>query len=110
MEGVIMIVKNSWETREAPACWGDGVHGWEHIREVMAKLLILTFEPDAERDGLVKSLNGPMPDDVWDELDALDALNEATEDGSFWGLFDGDLIHMLDGGDPDDVPTRHSAR
>ena len=56
----------------------------EQINEGLAPL-------DAS-NAVVVSLRGDMPDDAWDETEALDILNAHTEDGAYWELHDGDLL------------------
>jgi hypothetical protein len=76
-------------TRRDAGCYADGTFGHDHCRAVLANLLTDIDCPDS---GLILSLNGPMPDDAWDELDALDALQAVTEDGLVWGFESGDLV------------------
>lgn len=81
-----------------PGCYADGAFGHDHCRARLATLIRQfvdlreydrTTHPTASED-LLASLEGPMPDDAWDEIDALDLLSDST--GLYW-LFDGgDLI------------------
>lgn len=99
-------------------CHADGAFGHDHCREVLADLLE-TFEdtnPFARTEftgkfaaqEVVNSLAGPMPDDAWDEYEALEILNDATEPGCglCWQFHESDLV-LWQQPDPDDWIIQH---
>ena len=70
-------------------CYGDGAFGHQHCRERLAEMLESTVDycPD-----VVASLRSDMPDDAWDEYDALKLLNDAHPNyDTCWGFQDGDF-------------------
>lgn len=70
-------------------CYGDGALGHQHCRENLADMLegIIDAHPD-----VVSSLRNDMPDDAWDEDEALNLLNAALpSDDTWWGFQDGDF-------------------
>lgn len=85
-------------TRASVGCYADGVLGHSHVRAQLADLVWrLTSSDDGIAEGpLVPSLLGPMPDDAWDELEALDILNDACEPGVHWEMVDGNLMLLTD--------------
>lgn len=70
-------------------CWADGASGHAYVRgQIAATLNNFGFE-DSE---LIQSLQGPMPDDAWDEYEAIDWLDSnAPVEGGWWGFWDGDF-------------------
>ena len=76
-------------------CHADGTFGIKHLREVLEDLLdglaLSGFPVDPE---VAQSLLGPMPDDAWDELEAIEILQDATEPGCglYWTMDSGDLL------------------
>ena len=72
-------------------CYADGSLGHDHVRNRL-RSLVETWVDDADPD-LILSLDAPiMPDDAWDEYEAIDLLNELCEDGICWEFSDGDLV------------------
>lgn len=68
-------------------CYADGARGHAHVREVLHDMMEgLNADP-----ALVHSLARTMPDDAWDEIEAIEVLNDHTQNGHF-ELHDGDLI------------------
>lgn len=67
--------------------WFDGALGHEYLRERLA-CVVEYFGGDAS---LVESLNGPMPDDAWDEDDALEYVNGHGVD-VYLAFVDGDIM------------------
>ena len=75
-------------TAKDVGCYADGANGHEHTRKRLADLI--WDWADVE---LRESLDGPMPDDAWDEEEALDLLNSRRCDEGVCFYFDsGDLI------------------
>lgn len=74
-------------TGDDVGCWIDGAFGEEHRR---GKLSSMMFEIGEQ--ALSIELEGPMPDDAGDEMDALGKLQENTADGLTWVMDAGDLI------------------
>lgn len=79
----------------------DGRFGHTHLRRCLAGLLNRLFAtgednaPWMSRDmqPIYDSLLGEMPDDAWDENEALDLLNElACDESVFFEFSDGDLV------------------
>ncbi len=70
-------------------CYADGALGHDHIRSQLALLVqeVDGFDPD-----LAESLRGEMPDDAWDEDEALNLLNSHTAEGLVWTFEGGDLL------------------
>ena len=78
-------------TIEDIGCWGDASFGHQHCREKLAEILG-SFGNESTED-IRKSLLEPMPDDAWDESDALDWINEnLCEDGVQFVFCYGDLL------------------
>lgn len=76
-------------------CWADGASGHGHIRAVLRSLLIADgWYP--RTDETVQSLGGPMPDDAWDEDEALDTLNACCT-GCYFTIEGGDLMLVAEG-------------
>lgn len=74
-------------TSEDAGVWADGTLGHSHIREVLADLM-----KEMGHSSLAKELRGPMSDDASEEDEALDVLNDNTEEGVFWEFYEGDLV------------------
>ena len=75
-------------------CYGDGALGHQHCRERLAEILEDTGHYSNHTKILKDSLAGAMPDDAWDEDDAIDLLNSlpiSQVDGAAWGFQDGDF-------------------
>jgi hypothetical protein len=71
-------------------CHADGTFGHQHVRDTLGDLLV---DASDKLDGdLLVSLQGTMPDDAWDEDEALEALQSVTDEGLTWELHDGDLV------------------
>ena len=68
-------------------CYADAAFGHDHIRKVLGDFAGALGDKE-----LADSLYGDMPDDAWDEIEALEKMNEATETPGYWELHDGDLI------------------
>jgi hypothetical protein len=90
---------------EDVACWADGSLGHEHVRERLASIIEDNIPEDSDfsaplftRDELIESLRSEMPDDAWDEFEAIDMLNqpEITEEGLVWWIEGGDLLLVKD--------------
>lgn len=81
-------------TKEDAGCYVDGTFGEDHLRDVLAGLLRVT----GGADELASSLHSPDPeDDSGDDIiDALEHLQEHTEDGLSWILDNGDLFLLQD--------------
>jgi hypothetical protein len=81
-------------------CYADGALGHDHCRKVLAGLVehlvgdYANGHSHGELEFLADSLRGPMPDDAWDEYEALNLLNDATPDDRIWLFWDGDLMLM----------------
>lgn len=67
-------------------CYADGTFGHVHVRSKLANL-IESFDPK-----LAESLQGEMPDDAWDEDEALEILQKETHDDLTWVFDSGDLL------------------
>ena len=75
-------------------CYGDGTLGHDHIRSRLAEL-VESVDGGMRSESAMEvmaSLDGTMPDDAWDEDEAIEFLNSATEDGAQWILDGGDLL------------------
>ena len=71
----------------------DGTFGHEHVRARLSQL-VMAVDGDMGNPGpqeLAISLEGPMPDGAWDEEEAIDMLNFATDEDFEWEMFEGDL-------------------
>ena len=77
-------------TFEATGCHADGALGHQHCRDALAGLLRDVFPTE---HALFISLGGNMPDDAWDEEEALELLNltSVTAEGLSWGFRYGDF-------------------
>ena len=77
-------------TKHDTGCYADGAFGHEHVRERLRDLVWYWADND-----LRESLGGPMPDDAWDEDEALEILNRVC----FGDTFEHDHIcfHFCDG-------------
>lgn len=73
-------------THDDIGCHADGAFGHQHLRHVLASLVDQIGHP-------IRSLYLPeWPDDLEDEIEAIDLLNENTEDGLAWSFLDGGLV------------------
>ena len=89
-------------TNKDVGCYADGGLGQDYTRSRLSDTLaevthgvIVKRMPLGNYEkmrGLHKSLNGPMSDDAWDEIEALEILQENTEDGLVWIMEAGDLL------------------
>lgn len=83
----------NYKTNYPLGCYADGAFGHDHVRRVLKDLV----EETGGSEDLVNSLQGAMPDDAWDEYEALDWLNEhAASEGCAWEFNCGDLIYTDD--------------
>lgn len=78
-------------------CYADGCYGHERCRhrlyELTRNALQRSFRYDAAKHGaLLASLQGAMPDDAWDENEALDILNQFCADDVCFTFQDGNLV------------------
>lgn len=74
-------------------CHADDTFGHQHVRNTLAAL-IETLDGglgNEDAQALQESLEGTMPDDAWDEIEALDILQQNTTDDLSWEL-EGGLI------------------
>jgi hypothetical protein len=81
-------------TKDDLGCYADGTHGHDHIRRVLAALIEDVFE--GKHGDVQNSLRGIMPDDAWDEDEAIDLLNGICEDGVYFILENGDLLLLAE--------------
>lgn len=73
--------------------YADGSFGHQHIRCRLADLICAVdngMGSETMRE-VAASLSGDMPNDAWDEDEALVILNDATE-GAEWAIYNGDLL------------------
>lgn len=70
-------------------CYADGSFGYPHMRSVLASLLGRLQQDTAE---LIESLEGPPPDDIADEYEAMDYLQGFTSPLLLWMFEGGDLV------------------
>ena len=79
-------------------CHADGANGHEHVRARLAELVEVVSENTIadERvddvEAVIASLRGTMPDDAWDENEALEILECHTAEAVTWLFEDGCLI------------------
>lgn len=73
-------------------CYADGANGHKHCRAMLSALL--TTHGAVVSDELLASLRGDMPDDCWDEYEALEALNELCTEDVCFEFYEGDLVLM----------------
>lgn len=87
-------------------CFADGTFGHTRIRGRLAELVEAVDGGmcNSNAQDLMESLGGPMPDDAWDEEEALDMLNTATAEGFEWTLHEGDLMLSAEGWGSWDLP------
>lgn len=82
-------------TAKDVGCYADGTFGHQHCRTALSNLVHglrrRTFGVRID-ETLVASLIGGMPDDCWDEYEALNILNEHTAEGLVWTFENGDLL------------------
>ena len=75
--------------RTGLGCIADGSYGQAHIRERLAELV----QPYGRKGkALAIELGKPMSDDASEEDDAIDLLNNYTEDGIYFTMSNGDLL------------------
>jgi len=80
-----------------PGCYAGSVAGMDHVRDVIAGILLIWWSRRSEVSGygtlyqLAKALHGPMSDDDDETTAALEWLNSHTVAGS-WILDGGDLL------------------
>ena len=97
--------------QEDVGCYADGASGHDHARKVILTLWLSVVDRAGRGLSIIKapiqnevlieaiagfhstldSLKGPMPDDAWDEEEAISLLQEVTEDGLAWGFNNGDF-------------------
>ena len=70
-------------------CYADETLGHAHLRDRLADLIRTLPEWNDEMEGVCASLDGPMPDDAGDEYEALEILQEFTDEGIFWEIEQG---------------------
>lgn len=77
-------------------CFADGAFGHQYCRERLADavetLMVRRNGHQIATPALVASLRGEMPDDAWDEDEALSFLQGHTAEGLTWEFIDGDLV------------------
>ena len=77
-------------------CHIDGAFGADHRRTRLIELVNELPAPEGmeyhSRVGLLESLGSPAPDDVWDEITAIDILQDHVAPGLVWLMEAGDLI------------------
>lgn len=74
-------------------CHADGAFGHHHVRARLAELVeAVTFHPSDEAQAVITSLRVGMPDDAWDENEALEILEGYTDEAVTWLFEDGCLI------------------
>lgn len=92
-------------------CYADGANGHNYVRRRIADLLEdayrekwsgtekgIRWSSSAKEIGEVwKSLRGEMPDDAWDENEAIELLNARCEEGIHFDFHDGDFCLIRDG-------------
>ena len=82
-----------WTQKQAPSCWIDGAFGHEYVRQSLwSEVDMLNTGNQTE---LVRSLRGPMPDDAWDEDEAIEYLNGYCQ-GCYFTFSDGDVLLVLE--------------
>jgi len=79
-------------TEKHRGCYADGGFGQEHIRTMLDTVLLSATGDEALNPEIHKSLKGLMPDDAWDEIEALEILQDNTEEGLVWVMDSGDLL------------------
>jgi len=65
-----------------PGCYGDGLYGWQYVRNVLAARIMGLGPLGAD---LAEELQSDMSDDASEEDEALDLLNEHTV-GGYWAF------------------------
>lgn len=71
-------------------CYADGVLGHDHVRDVLASLMLDIGSSKAMR--VHEYLLSQSTDDCAEEDMAIDILQDHTEDGLLWILAAGDLL------------------
>jgi hypothetical protein len=87
--------KSTRYTSADVGCHADGAQGHQHVREILGALLGTSLSPEelTLAEPLVESLRGEMPDDCWDEHEALETLNQVCcDDSCHFMLSQGDLL------------------
>jgi hypothetical protein len=80
-------------TRSDVGCWVDGAFGEDHRRDKLSVLLESIGTPNALN--LATELLEPAPDDYSDEDDALELLQENTEEGLIWMMEAGNILLIV---------------
>ena len=75
-------------TSKDVGCHADGTFGHQHCREKLSKLI----QQLPGSDPTAFSLVCRIPDDAWDERQAMKILQSHTDDGLVWEFRDGDLM------------------
>ncbi len=75
-------------------CHADGTFGHQHIRETLSRLIDTLDGGMCNEDAqtLMESLEGDMPDDAWDEDEAIEILQQNSTDDVSWEFVDGSLL------------------
>lgn len=72
-------------------CWIDGTYGTGHRRRKLAVMLFDCSDVNGRNARIVEALGNDPSDDCSEELEAIEILQENTEDGLVWDLDNGDL-------------------
>lgn len=75
--------------RTGIGCIADGSYGHDHIRERLAELVAAYGRKGLD---IAIRLSEEMSNDAQEESDAIDLLNEHTEDGLYFTMSNGDLL------------------
>lgn len=81
-------MKPTWTAADA-GCWADGASGHNHVRHMLAWLVVIV------NGELFQRLQEEPSDDLSEEDDAIKELNKHTA-GATWELVDGDLMLSAD--------------
>lgn len=86
-------------TAEDAGCYADGANGHDHVRRKLADLILTNGPPTPWSADLHKriadlwtELHREMSDDASEEDEAIELLNEVTNDTAVWMMHDGDLL------------------
>lgn len=89
IKGVNLVETHVVFRKTDVGCYADAAFGHVHVRRRLAGLV---SGLGIDKGLIVDSLYGDMPDDAWDEYEALAILQQHTDAGLLWSFHDGNLL------------------
>lgn len=77
-------------TKNDIGCYADGAHGSRHIRQKLIDLLKHCIHPATEE--VIEALKKQPSDDMWEELEAMEYLDDICDEDVTFVMYNGDLM------------------